>query len=438
MRTLRRRANTTIPHTLLFIAYHYPPIRSSGIERALHFARRLPEFGYRPLVLTTAAFGGASDPQVQRAWEPLKLYRQLRNPAVRAGAAPSDRRTNPGRLQGLIGFLRRWAVFPDLQITWVPFALQRALQMVEREAPAALYSTYPPASAHLLGLLLKRRTGLPWVADFRDAWTSDPLEPDLPAWRQALERQLEQAVVEAADAVVTATELSAEYLRKRYARSASRVRVITNGFDPEEFSGIQGAPPAGGPLRLVHTGSFSYSHPQRSPQPLFAALEALLAEDQAWAGRLRLVLAGSLSPAEGQAAAALEAAGVVECLGPLERRQALALQQQAHLLLLVDHARPWPASNVPGKFYEYLAARRPILALCGPGMVADLTRRLGIGLHAPPDEVGAIRRVLVKAWERFDRGELQGAVAPAELAPFHRRELTGQLARCFDSLLARR
>jgi hypothetical protein len=153
---------------------------------------------------------------------------------------------------------------------------------------------------------------------------------------------------------------------------------------------------------------------------------------------LRLILAGSLSPAEYLGAAALGAAGMVECLGSLERRQALELQQQAHLLLLLDHPRPWPASNVPGKFYEYLATRRPILALCGPGMVADLTCRLGTGLHAPPDDVGAIRQVLVEAWERFDRGELHGAVAAEELAPFHRRALTGQLACCFDSLLARR
>jgi glycosyltransferase involved in cell wall biosynthesis len=434
----RRRANTAIRHTLLFIAYHYPPIRSSGTERALHFARRLPEFGYTPVVLTTAAFGGADEPQVRRAWEPLALYRQWRNPAARAGTAPSSLRTDPGRLRGLVGFLRRWAAFPDLQITWVPFALRRADAVVEREAPAALYSTYPPASAHLLGLLLKRRTGLPWVADFRDAWTSDPLEPDLPAWRQALERRLEQAVVEGADAVIAATELSAAALRQHYPRAASRVRVITNGFDPEEFSGARALPPAGGPLRLAHTGSFSYSHPRRSPRALFAAIESLLAEDKAWAGRLRLVLAGSLSPAERQAAATLEAAGVVECLGAVERRRALELQQQAHLLLLLDHARPWPASNVPGKFYEYLAAGRPVLALCGPGMVAELVRRLGAGWCAPPDDAEAIRRALAGAWERFARGELPGAVAAEELTCFHRRELAGQLAGCFDALLARR
>ncbi len=390
------------------------------------------------MVLTTAAFGGGSDAQVQRTWEPLKLYRQLWNQEARAGTAPSSLRTDPGRLKGLVAFLRRWAVFPDLQITWVPFALQRAIEVVERQTPAALYSTYPPASAHLLGLLLKRRTGLPWVADFRDAWTTDPLDPDLPTWRQALERQLEQAVVEAADVVVTATELSAEYLRRLYPRAAARVRVITNGFDPEEFAGAHAAPPSEGPLRLVHTGSFSYSHLQRSPQSLFAALESLLAEDQAWAARLHLVLAGSLSPAERRGAAALEQAGMVECLGPVERRQAITLQQQAHLLLLLDHARPWAASNVPGKFYEYLAARRPILGLCGPGMVADLMRRLGTGLHAPPDDVAAIRQVLVEAWARFVRGELRGAVAAEELVPYHRRELTGQLAGCFDTLLARR
>lgn len=383
-------------------------------------------------MLTTSAFGGAGEAQVRRAWEPLKLYRQVFN---RAGATDSSARTDPGRLSGAIRLLRRWAAFPDLQITWLPAALGSALQVVRREAPQLVYSTYPPASALLLGLLLKRWTGLPWVADFRDSWTYDPLDPDLPVCRQGLEQRLERAVVEGADAVIAATVLSAAHLQQAYPQAASRIQVITNGFDPDECRGTSPGPPAGDPLRITYTGSFSRSHPRRTPQPLFTALESLLSEDPAWAGRLRLVLAGSLSPAEQQAAARLAQAGAVELRGPVPRPQALELQGQAHLLLLVDHPRPWPASNVPGKFYEYLAARRPILALAGPGMVARLMGQLQAGLCAAPDDPQAIRRALVEVYAQFRQGRLKARVDEALLRQFHRRELTRQLARCFDCLL---
>lgn len=397
-------------------------------------------------MLTTAAFGRAApaDRQLEapalRAWEPLSLYRWLFNRQVRTGQAASFVRTDPGVLRGLRASLRRYALAPDGQLlTWLPAALLRGLRALRSQPADILYSTYPPASAHLLGLLLKRLTHLPWVADFRDAWTCDPLDPALEEmpYRRALEQRLEEAVVQAADAVLATTAVSAEYLRQSYPRAADRIQVISNGFEPEEFEGFDSAhrPPPGEPLRLVHTGSFSASHPRRTPQPLFAALTQLRAADPAWAGRLRLVLVGHLSPAEQQAAAQLVDAGMVELLGPRERHEALACQAAAHVLLLVDHARPWPASNAPGKFFEYLAMRRPILALCGPGTVERLVHQLRAGYCAPADDPQAIRRALVDLYERFRAGSLECQVDEASLRPFHRRHLAGELARCFDRLL---
>ena len=433
--------------TAFFIAYHYPPIRSAGIERTVKFLRYLPEFGYRTRVLTTAAFGrnapadSALEAQVLRAWEPLALYRWLFNRQARAGRAASFVRTDPGALRDLRAGLQRYALVPDGQIlTWLPAALLRGLRSLRSQPADILYSTYPPASAHLLGLLLKRLTHLPWVADFRDAWICDPLDPVLEEmpYRRALEQRLEEAVVRAADAVLTTTAVSAEYLRQSYPRAADRVQIIPNGFEPEDFDAFDPThrPPPGDPLRLVHTGSFSASHPQRTPQPLFAALAQLRAADPAWTDRLRLVLVGHLSPAEQRAAAEGVDAGMVELTGPRQRAEALACQAAAHVLLLVDHARPWPASNAPGKFFEYLAMRRPILALCGPGTVERLVRQLRAGYCAPVDDPQAILHALVDLYERFRSGNLECQVDEASLRPFHRRHLARELARCFDRLSA--
>jgi len=154
-------------------------------------------------VLTTSAFGGASEEGILRAWEPLATYRWLFNREARAGA-PSTARTRPGLLRRI----GRRCLVPDVQITWLPSALWQALRTLGDGKCDLIYTSFPPASAHLLGLLLKEYTDLPWVADFRDSWICDPLDPELVAnpRRSAFEARLEEAVIRAADAVVVAKQ----------------------------------------------------------------------------------------------------------------------------------------------------------------------------------------------------------------------------------------
>jgi glycosyltransferase involved in cell wall biosynthesis len=388
--------------------------------------------------LTTSAFGGEQTAHVLRAWEPLALYRFLFNRQARAGLAPSFARTDAGPFKGLVRALRTRVLIPDAQMTWLPSALLMALRRLRRQRANLIYSTYPPASAHLLGLLLKRLTGLPWVADFRDSWVSDPLDPALEEspGRRAVEQRLEKIVVCRTDALVAATEIIAGYLGHDYPEAARRIRVITNGFEPDGASGqTLPAPSVEGPLRLLHTGSFSLSHARRTPRPLLAALQELLAQDPGWAGKLHVALVGPLTQAEKEAAAPLVRAGMVRLEEPQAREAVLARQRQAHVLLLIDHVRSCPSSNVPGKFYEYLAAQRPILSLGGPGMVERLLGRLRAGLHVPGNDVQAIRRALEELHARFLRQELRWEVDEGELRRFHRRYLARQLALCFDELV---
>ena len=432
-------AGDPAPRTVLFVAYHYPPMRSPGVERSAKFSRYLPEFGYRPRVVSTGAFGSPRD-GVIRAWEPLGLYRRLFNPAARRRGPAATRTRTRGPLAGLSARVRRRLLVPDGQITWVPGAALASLGWVRRHGADLICTTSPPASAHLLGRLLKAQTGLPWVADFRDAWLYDPLDPALleRPGRRELERSMEERVIEEADAVIAATATTAGDFRSRYPWAAPKVRVVTNGFDPsdEEPPPEEALPAAAavpGRLRLVHTGSFAYSHPGRDVEPLRRALRRLVDTEPAWCDRLELVLVGELSPSEQEALAPLAELGVARLEGAVDRGAALAFQRGADALLLVDHPRPWPASNAPGKLFEYLAAGKPILALCGEGEARRMVDELGAGLWAAPDETDGIEEALRRLWDGWREGFLPRAGAGLER--FHRRELTRQLAACFDEVL---
>ena len=161
----------------------------------------------------------------------------------------------------------------------------------------------------------------------------------------------------------------------------------------------------------------------------------MLQQDPAWADRLRLALVGQMTSEERAAAQTLVGAGLVELHGPVSREQTATWQRKADLLLVVDHARPWPASNVPGKFYEYLAAEKPILALCGEGMIRRMMESLNAGYHVEPDDSVAMRAMIERIYECHVRGPLLRRTAAADLGHFHRRRLTQKLACCFDRLL---
>lgn len=423
---------------VLFIAYHFPPI-ASGAERAKAFVRHLPRFGYRPYVLTTSTYGGDAEGDVYRAWELLGLYRSVFNPAQRMldSTVRPFARTQANGIGGIVAHLKRHILIPDGQIGWLPHAAHVALRMIRRHRIRLIFSTAPPYSAHVLGMALQAMSGLPWVADFRDTWTFDPLDAEAleRRFRRRVETRLEARVVCKAQRIIGVSDVACGDFKKRFPDRADRVRCISNGFDPGEQEAAQGeVRPAGDALRLIYTGSFSRSHALRTPDCFFRALEAL--SSTGLAGRLHVVLAGVLDDREAAMAAPLVEKGILHLAGALPRREALAWQQRADALLLVDHPRRGLASNVPGKCYEYLAAGKPILALVPQGATRDLIESLHAGFCAPPDDAAAIAQGLTRLIEAHETAHLgDWHVPPEKLRRFHRAETTRALARCFGEVL---
>ncbi len=409
---------------VLIVAYHYPPITSAGTQRSVSFARHLPQFGFRPHVLTTNAFGEDCAGSVYRSDEWVGWYRKLFNRGAQDLPSHVRSRSRTGSGQSLLSRLSRRVLIPDGQVGWLPSAYRMARRVLDTHPVRLVLTTGPPFSSHLLGLALHQTTNLPWVADFRDTWTYDPLDDHLEntKMRLGLERWMERTVLRRATHVTCVTDVAAEFL-KSHSRHR-RVTVIPNGFEFGER--VSESPARGkGLLRFVHTGSFSASHPLRSPELLVKAAQKLRN-----AVDFEIVFVGPLTERERAIIQPLVDAGRAVMTGAVDREEALAWQLSADVLVVVDHPRDVLASNIPGKIYEYGAAGKPILAIVSPGATASLIREMDAGLcvaHNSDD--------IAVAMQAFIRGE-SGILPDANRwSRFERSRSVEKMAGVFKSIL---
>ncbi len=421
--------------TVLIVVHDYPPIHSAGAERPLKFAQYLPEFGYRPLILTTGRYGVLPDDATQGVYraEDLvhTLFRRLRR--GRAESAPQDAQYRIATIanQSLPGRVRNAVMIPDTKVGWLWPAVQRGRAVIAQQRPAILLSSSPPETAHLVAGRLGRDTGLPWAADLRDGWARQSPIPALRErpLRQALELRLERAMMRSASAVTTTTPALTADLTQRYPGNRPIV-TITNGFDRSDFTGVTRRRPDDGTFRLVYTGAFSRSSPDRSAEPFFAGLAALAQADPAT--RLRVQVIGDLTEAERGLRERFGLADIVTLTPPVSRAAVYQLQADADALLLVQ-GRATPGL-IPSKLFDYIGAGIPILALTDGNVAEAIIHQYSLGEIAPSDDPAAIAAGI----QRLMAAQAAGATWPgfaAAQARFERRALTGELAALFDRLL---
>jgi len=339
--------------TVLMIAFHYPPcFGSSGILRTLKFSRYLPEHGWYPVVLTAhpRAYEDTRADQVNESSPPGVTVH-------RAFALDSRRHLALGG-RGL-----RVTALPDRWVSWTLGAVPAGLRLIRRYRPSAIWSTYPIATAHLIAMILRRWSGLPWMADFRDSMTEANYPRDRLV-RRAFQR-IERGTVNRAGALIfTAPSSRSMYLSRYPGLAADRCGVIPNGYDEDDFAQLEVTVKRSAhnerTLRLLHAGVL---YPQeRDPRPLFRALSRLKRAGRVDARSLSVELRASGSEAEhARQLAELGIDDMVHLLPALSYAEVLREGGAVDALLLLQG----PSCNhqIPAKLYEYLRLRKPILAL---------------------------------------------------------------------------
>ena len=413
----------SILRNVLVIAFHFPPqTGSSGMLRTLKFCRYLPEFGWNPTVLSTHLRAYETlDPRGNRA-DPVGLR------VIRAQAWDTKKHL------GFRGRYVSWMALPDRWVGWLVGAIPLGLRAIQKHRVEVIFSTFPIASAVLLGLVLHRLSGKPWVVDLRDSMT----ERDYP--REARTRRVwrwieRKAMRHAARIIFTAPSTREMYLNRYPDLLPEKCLLISNGYDEEDFASLRLSEPGPvkqiRPLRLLHTGLI---YPEeRDPRPFFRALARLKREGRIDSGTLAIAFRAPGS--EGLYQQLIDDFGIADLIKLQEHvpyNQALQECADADGLLLFQAANC--DHQIPAKAYEYLRLRKPIFGLTTcTGDTAALLHEVGGATIANLAEEDDIYGQLPRFLEALRTGKHPLPDA-RRIQGYARRNQAERLARCLSEL----
>lgn len=413
-------------NNILMIAYHFPPVRvSSGIQRTLKFASYLLEHGWKAQVLTVTpnAYERVSDDQMQEIPPEIAVKRAFA--------------LDTARQLSVNGRYLRWLALPDRWVSWCIPGTIGGLRLIHQYRPKIIWSTYPIATAHLLGLILHRISRIPWVADFRDSMTEDDYPTD-PTQRKIYRWIERQTVMHCQRAVFTTPGAIRMYAERYPDIPKSRWVLIANGYDEENFARaerseayVQALADKGEQIVLLHSGILYPS--ERDPSQFFAALAKLKRTGKIRQGQFKVILrATGHDDLHSRFIAQKELQDIVFLEPSVAYETALAE------MLTVDGLLVFQASNcnhqIPAKIYEYLRARRPILALTDPeGDTAKVLSDAGLSSIAPLDSENAIENLISEFIDNIHNH--RHAIAADKVISGHSRQTrTKQLADVLSEL----
>ena len=440
------RAAPAVPRVLL-LAYHFPPVGGAGVQRSVKFTRYLPESGWEPVVVT-GPIGSVGDSFLTDETFHDELPAELELHRV-VGPEPL-----PGT--GWRGRAERWVRLPPVWASWwVDGAVAASSGVRDVDVVFATMSPFASADA---AARIAARLSVPWVADLRDPWALDEMRVYPTAVHRRLEeRRMRRSLASAAGIVMNTAE-AAEVLIRRFPELRSkRVVAIPNGYDAADFAAD---PPARADrsFAIVHTGDlhtgFGLRHRRRRQLQRFVggavegvdiltrshvfllkAIEDVRRRRRDLRDVLELHLVGALDSSDRDA---IES-DAVHLHGYVNHAEAVKLMRTADLLFLPMHDLPpgRRATIVPGKTYEYLAARRPVLAAIPDGDARDLLERAGSAVLTRPDDTAAMAAAIEEAADRKARGTPPPAPDEDLLAAYERRALTKRLAELLDQVAAK-
>lgn len=388
---------------ILIITYYWPPSGGVGVQRWMNFALQLQKRGWEPIILTpeNPQFEIRDEKLLDRVkdirvvklpiWEPFNLFHKLTGNRNRKNVQQGLilEKSHSSIKDKLMIWIRGNLLVPDPRVFWLKSASKKAIQFIKEEGIDTIITTGPPHSIHLIGRRVKRRTGVKWLADFRDPWSKwDVLEKlNTSALVLGIHRRMEQSVIQEADAASTVS--------RRLAEAFGGIEVLNNGLTIANSSREE--------LNSTYftIGYFGMLNELRNPRQFWYLLDQLCRENQAFANKLKLRIGGIVSESIKEEISKLdELKSRVEFLGYLPHEQVQIEYKKCNLLLLLQNKTNNSQWILPVKFFEYVASDRMILALGDrKSDLGDIMNDKDIGEILKYSEIDAIRSFIEDIFE---------------------------------------
>ncbi|MEP6646883.1 MAG: glycosyltransferase [Saprospiraceae bacterium] len=431
----------------LLITYYWPPSGGAGVMRWAKMTKYIPEFGWQPIVYTPSENEVAvHDESLLREispdleiiktpiWEPYDLYKSFlgRKKKEKLYSGFINEKKKESIAQKISVFVRGNFFIPDARMFWIKPSIKYLKKYLREHHVDAIISTGPPHSMHMIADALHKSTGIPWIADFRDPWTNIDFYKDLrlTKWGDARHRRLERRILRNATKVVAVTWRMGDEFKELSSRDD--IAVILNGFDHADYA-TPGTIELDHDFTLVHVGSMNKD---RNPDVLWKAIQLAIFSSAELKEKIKVKLIG---PADFSVRASIEKFGLKDFTSFIEfvpHSEAVKIQQQAQLLLLLINDAPSSLSIIPGKLYEYLGAGRPILSIGPPGSDSAKVIEIAKGgvVHDYKDVEGIKNRIL-EYFTLYQSGKLSGTSEGVE--KFTRQERAKEFALLLDSIMSR-
>ncbi len=417
---------------VLIITYYWPPAGGPGVQRWLKFVKYLPNFGYEPHVyipenptypmVDEKLQADVTDKAIiikQKIKEPYRwasFLSKTNTHKISSGIISSKKKQS--LIEKILLWVRGNFFIPDARVLWVKPSVRFLMDYIATHHITTVITTGPPHSVHLIGETLRARSGVKWIADFRDPWTAIGYHSELLLTKRAAQQHLalEAKVLTSADQIIVTSPTTKMDFEKR---TAVPIEVITNGYDVEKTAKSE----LDSQFTLAHIGSFLS---ERNPRILWKVLKELVKEEPGFATDFRLKLIGNVSEEVSAALTEFKLNDFVIQLGYLTHEAAILHQRTSQVLLLIEIDSEETRCIIPGKLFEYMVSDRPIIAI-GP-LESDfeaLVTETHTGRFFTYDESLKLKATIRHYYQLYKDQNLK--VYPIGIQQYSRKKLTEKL-----------
>ena len=422
-----------VPKKTLIITYYWPPAGGPGVQRWLKFVKYLPEFNIDPVVfipenpnypIIDESLTSEVSKDITIINHPIKepykwagFFSNTSSKTISKGIISDEKEQS--FIEKAMLYVRGNFFIPDARIGWVKPSVSFLLDYIKKEGIETIITTGPPHSVHLIGLQIKQKLGVKWLADFRDPWTTIGYHKQLrlTSASKAKHKLLEKEVLNASDQIIVTSFVTKKEFQGFTNKS---IEVITNGYDDEATVEFQ----MDTKFTLSHIGSLLS---KRNPEILWRVLSELVRDNESFSKDFQLNFIGSISEKVLKSIKKYNLSNYIREVGYVSHQEAIIYQKKSQLLLLIEIDSEDTKCIIPGKLFEYTISNRPIVAMGPKGSdVEKIIKETNTGHYFNYSDYESLKRIILEHYKAFQNKTLQSH--PIGLQKYHRKALTKSLA----------